>query len=97
MIDQGKVIARGTSDQLKDQVGGERIEIVVAEGNVISAKEIIERVTHAHAIVDLGARKISVPVQDGTQSLIAVIREFDSAGMHALDLALKRPSLDDVF
>jgi ABC-2 type transport system ATP-binding protein len=66
VIDQGKVIACGTSDQLKDQVGG-------------------------------GARKISVPVQDGTQSLIAVIREFDSAGIHALDLALKRPSLDDVF
>lgn len=97
VIDQGKVIARGTSDQLKDQVGGERIEIVVADGNVVGAKEIIERVTHAHATVDLGARKISVPVQDGTQSLIAVIREFDSAGIHALDLALKRPSLDDVF
>ena len=38
-----------------------------------------------------------MPVLDGTQSLIAVIREFDSVGIHALDLALKRPSLDDVF
>jgi ABC-2 type transport system ATP-binding protein len=97
VIDQGKVIARGTSDQLKDQVGGERIEIVVAENNLTQAKEIIERTTRGHATVDLGIRKISVPVQDGTQSLIAVIREFDGAGIHALDLALKRPSLDDVF
>jgi ABC-2 type transport system ATP-binding protein len=54
-------------------------------------------VTHSQATVDLGSRRISVPVQDGTQSLIAVIREFDNAGIHALDLALKRPSLDDVF
>ena len=97
VIDQGKVIARGTSDQLKDQVGGERIEIVVAENNLLTAREIIERVTHGQATVDPGIRKISVPVQDGTQSLIAVIREFDAAGIHALDLALKRPSLDDVF
>ena len=97
VIDQGRVIARGSSDELKDQVGGERIEIVVADNNLESAREIIERVTHGSATIDRGLRKISVPVPDGTQSLIAVIREFDSAGIHALDLALKRPSLDDVF
>jgi ABC-2 type transport system ATP-binding protein len=97
VIDHGRVIARGTSDQLKDQVGGERVEIVVSEENVETAKVIIERVTHGHATVDLGLRKISVPVTDGTQSLISVIRGFDDAGIHALDLALKRPSLDDVF
>ena len=97
VIDQGKVIARGSSDALKNQVGGERIEIVVSEENLETAKEIIERVTHGQASVDHGIRKISVPVGDGSQSLIAVIREFDSAGIHALDLALKRPSLDDVF
>lgn len=97
VVDRGKVIARGTSDHLKDQVGGERIEIVVADANLVTAKEIIERVTHGHATVDQGLRKISVPVLDGTQSLVAVIRAFDEAGIHALDLALKRPSLDDVF
>jgi len=97
VIDQGRVIARGTSDQLKDQVGGERIEIVVGDENIERAREVIERVTHGKATVDRGLRKISVPVPDGTQSLIDVIREFDGAGIHALDLALKRPSLDDVF
>jgi len=97
VIDRGRVIARGTSDHLKDQVGGERIEIVVAEANIEKAKEVIEKVTHGRATVDLGLRKISVPVLDGTQSLITVIREFDNVGIHALDLALKRPSLDDVF
>ena len=97
VIDRGRVIARGTSDHLKDQIGGERIEIVVSEEHVASAKEIIERVTHGHATVDQGMRKITVPVINGTQSLISIIREFDGAEIHALDLALKRPSLDDVF
>jgi ABC-2 type transport system ATP-binding protein len=97
VIDRGRVIARGTSDQLKDQVGGERIEIVVEAEHLNSARGIIEKVAGTTATIDTGLRKISVPVPDGTASLISVIREFDSAGLHALDLALKRPSLDDVF
>ena len=97
VIDRGRTIARGTSDHLKNQVGGERIEIVVSEENLKIAQEIIERIAQTTVAVDRGLRKISVPVQDGSQSLIAVIREFDIAGIHALDLGLKRPSLDDVF
>jgi len=97
VIDRGKVIARGTSDQLKSQVGGERLEIIVAQSDLTSAQGIIERVTGAKSLVDTGLRKISAPVKNGSQSLIEVVREFDSAKIHALDLAMKRPSLDDVF
>ena len=97
VIDRGKVIARGSSDQLKSQVGGERLEIIVAQSDLTSAQEIIERVTGAKSLVDAGLRKISAPVKNGSQSLIEVVREFDSAKIHALDLAMKRPSLDDVF
>jgi ABC-2 type transport system ATP-binding protein len=97
VIDHGKVIARGTSDQLKSQVGGERLEIIVAQSDLTSAKEIIERVTGEKSLVDAGLRKISAPVKNGSQSLIEVVREFDGAKIHALDLAMKRPSLDDVF
>ena len=97
VIDHGKVIARGSSDQLKDQVGGERVEIVVAEHDLDKAKSAIEAATGSQPTIDRGLRKLSVPVLDGTQSLIAVIRKFDEAGIHALDLGLKRPSLDDVF
>ncbi len=97
VIDRGKVIARGTSDELKSQVGGERLEIIVAQSDLTSAQEIIERVTGAKSLVDAGLRKISAPVKNGSQSLIEVVREFDSAKIHALDLAMKRPSLDDVF
>lgn len=97
VIDRGKVIARGSSDQLKSQVGGERLEIIVSQSDLTSAQEIIERVTGAKSLVDAGLRKISAPVKNGSQSLIEVVREFDSAKIHALDLAMKRPSLDDVF
>jgi ABC-2 type transport system ATP-binding protein len=97
VIDRGKVIARGTSDQLKSQVGGERLEIIVSQSDLTFAQEIIERVTGAKSLVDAGLRKISAPVKNGSQSLIEVVREFDSAKIHALDLAMKRPSLDDVF
>jgi ABC-2 type transport system ATP-binding protein len=97
VIDHGRVIARGTSDQLKNQVGGERLEVVVAQNELVSAQAIIERVTGAVASVDTGLRKISAPVLTGTNALIDVVREFDTASIRPLDLALKRPSLDDVF
>ena len=97
VIDRGRVIAQGSSDQLKNQVGGERLEIVVSESDLTASQEIVNRISQGTSNIDLGLRKISVPVIDGTQSLISVIREFDAAGIHALDLALKRPSLDDVF
>ena len=70
---------------------GERIEIVVGKENLEAAKEIIERVTHAHASVDHGIQKISVPVGDGSQSLIAVIREFDGAGIKGGYIQLLMP------
>jgi len=97
VIDRGRVIAQGSSDHLKNQVGGERLEIVVSESDLSASQQIVDHISQTVSNVDLGLRKISVPVNDGTQTLISVIREFDTAGIHALDIALKRPSLDDVF
>jgi ABC-2 type transport system ATP-binding protein len=97
VIDRGKVIARGTSDQLKTQVGGERLELVVAESDLSVAREIADRVGKTHSTVDAGLRKISTPVSQGGESLVELLRELDSAKIHPLDSALKRPSLDDVF
>jgi len=97
VIDHGKVIARGTSDQLKSQVGGERVEIVVAQGDLSRAREVIDRVTGTTSNLDEGLRKLSAPVSNGSQSLIEVVRELDVAKIHPLDIAMKRPSLDDVF
>ena len=97
VIDHGKVIARGTSDALKRQVGGERLEVVVDQNYIAPTMEIVARVSGTRATLDEGLRLISAPVTTGASALIEVLRSLDGAGIHPLDIALKRPSLDDVF
>jgi ABC-2 type transport system ATP-binding protein len=97
VIDTGKVIARGTSDTLKKQVGGELLEVVVEAAHVAKTLEIVEAISGIKPSFDEGLRQISAPVSTGSQALFEVLKAFDSAGIHALDVGLKRPSLDDVF
>ena len=97
VIDHGKVIARGTSDALKKQVGGERLEIVVESQNIVKAMEVVATVSGNKASLDEGLRMISAPVSTGATALIETLRSLDAAGIHPLDVGLKRPSLDDVF
>ena len=97
VIDHGKVIARGTSDALKKQVGGERLEIVVEAHNIAKAMEVVANISGNKATLDEGLRMISAPVSTGATALIETLRSLDSAGIHPLDVGLKRPSLDDVF
>ncbi|MGP3973090.1 ATP-binding cassette domain-containing protein [Streptomyces sp. 8N114] len=103
VVDHGKVIARGTSDQLKAQTGGERIEVVVHEREHIpAAGEILD----SHALrgtacegctVEQHTRKLTVPVTGGAKLLAEVIRELDARGIEIDDIGLRRPTLDDVF
>ena len=97
VIDHGKVIARGTSDALKKQVGGERLEIVVESQNIAKTMEVVAAVSGNKATLDEGLRMISAPVSTGATALIETLRSLDAAGIHPLDVGLKRPSLDDVF
>jgi ABC-2 type transport system ATP-binding protein len=97
VIDHGKVIARGTSDQLKREVGGERLEVVVEQAHVAQTMAIVAKISGTKASLDEALRKISAPVTTGAGALIEVLRALDGAGIHPLDVALKRPSLDDVF
>jgi ABC-2 type transport system ATP-binding protein len=97
VIDHGKVIARGTSDALKKDVGGERLEVIVEASQLKIAAEIITCVSGTTAHVDEGMRSVSAAVKNGTKSLLDALREFDDAELHPLDIGLKRPSLDDVF
>ncbi len=97
VVDHGKVIARGTSDQLKRQVGGERLEIVTAANDLAQVKEIVAKVAGGNVSVDEGIRQVSAPVTTGSKALIEAARELDDLGIHPLDIGLKRPSLDDVF
>jgi ABC-2 type transport system ATP-binding protein len=95
VIDRGTVIARGTSDALKKQVGGERLEITVENEDIAAAQEIVARVSGNATHIDL--RTISAPVSTGSIALMETLRALDEAKIHPLDIGLKRPSLDDVF
>jgi ABC-2 type transport system ATP-binding protein len=97
VIDTGKVIARGTSDALKKQVGGERLEVVVESQHVARTLEIVTSVAGIKPSFDEGLRMISAPVSTGSKALLDVLKSLDEAGIHPLDVGLKRPSLDDVF
>ena len=95
VIDHGKVIARGTSDALKKQVGGERLEITVENVDIAKTQEIVSRISASAIHTDI--RTISAPVTTGSIALMDALRSLDEAKIHPLDIALKRPSLDDVF
>jgi ABC-2 type transport system ATP-binding protein len=95
VIDRGTVIARGTSDALKKQVGGERLEITVENEDISVAQAIVARISRNATHTDL--RTISAPVQTGSVALMETLRALDDAKIHPLDIGLKRPSLDDVF
>jgi ABC-2 type transport system ATP-binding protein len=99
VVDHGRVIARGTADQLKAQTGGERVEVVVHEREQLApARSVLTafgkggEVTVAEHI-----RKLTVPVTGGAKLLAEVIRELDSRGVEIDDIGLRRPTLDDVF
>ena len=95
VIDHGKVIARGTSDALKKQVGGERLEITVESADIAKTQEIVSRISTSAIHTDI--RTISAPVTTGSIALMDALRSLDEANIHPLDISLKRPSLDDVF
>ncbi|MFW5899216.1 MAG: ATP-binding cassette domain-containing protein [Jiangellaceae bacterium] len=98
VIDSGRIIAEGTADQLKAQVGGDRIEVIVHEADSLAeAEAILQRGSDGQAVVDEHMRKITIPTANGSKGLVLVIRDLDEASIDIDDIALRRPSLDDVF
>jgi ABC-2 type transport system ATP-binding protein len=98
IIDSGKVIAQGTADQLKAQVGGERVELVVADRSELpKAVTALTAIATGEPIVDEDSHMVTVQVTGGTRALAEIVRELDTAGVVAQDLALRRPTLDEVF
>ena len=98
VIDHGKIIARGTADELKSQVGGERIEVVIRDRtSIAAARELLARDAGGDTTLDEHTRKLTVPAHGGAQTLVQVVRDFDDAGIAIDDIALRRPTLDDVF
>ena len=98
VIDHGRVIAEGTSDQLKAQVGGERLELTVASARDV---ELTRKALGPLAIADITAdtrgNHVVVPVSGGADLLVEAVRLLDGEAIKVLDIGLRRPTLDDVF
>ncbi len=99
VIDHGVVIARGTSEELKDRIGGDVVEFSVDDRSVThEALQAVSAVGEAPATVDADTGRVQVRAGGrGSQVLVDVVRALDGAGMATSGLALRRPSLDDVF
>src|SRR5439155_22737616 len=99
VIDLGKVIAEGTSDELKDRIGGEVLELSVERGEETAlAAEVLAGVGAGEIHVDADERLIRVPVGDeGPAILLESTRRLDDKKIVLAGFELHRPTLDDVF
>ena len=98
VLDQGSIIAQGTSDELKSQVGGDRIEIVLEQSNDVSrAIQALQRIATGQISSDDVEKKVTVPVSGGSRTVVESVRLLDDISAPIADIALRRPTLDDVF
>ncbi|WUQ21363.1 ATP-binding cassette domain-containing protein [Streptomyces sp. NBC_00236] len=94
LIDGGRVAAEGTADELKARVGGDRIDVVVRDGaHLERAAALIEGGT----VTDQDRRMVGAPAGDRMATLSRTLRALEEAGIEAEDIAVRRPTLDEVF
>ncbi len=94
VVDHGRVIADGTSDELKAKTGGDRIDVVLRDPAQL---EHAAGLLPGETSVDKDRRLLSAPVADRMAALTHVVRALQEAGIEAEDIALRRPTLDEVF
>jgi ABC-2 type transport system ATP-binding protein len=98
VIDHGRDIARGTADELKSQMGGERLEVKISDDPYLEpARRVLEAMGEGAVHIDQDDRRLSVAVTSHDGVLTRAIRELDAAGVHVDDIGFRRPTLDEVF
>ena len=98
VIDHGQAIARGTADQLKGRVGGERIEVVVeSPADLVRAEPVLNALGSGEIQTEAQARRITAPVTGGAEALEFALHRLRAAGVAIVEIGLRRPTLDDVF
>ncbi|MEY2960029.1 MAG: hypothetical protein RLZZ01_2597 [Actinomycetota bacterium] len=98
VIDHGRVIASGTSDELKDRIGGDRLSVSIArfENRELAVATLRPMCTGDVEVTGDG-RTLSAPIHSGDRMVPGVIRALDDVGIDVLDVVVRRPTLDDVF
>jgi len=99
VFDHGHVIAQGTSEELKERIGGEWLELTAAQGsNLQTVFHVLQtNIADGEVKIDEKHRHLTVPITNGTQQIAMIIRNLDTAKIVLEDFALRRPTLDDVF
>ncbi|MCJ0894511.1 ATP-binding cassette domain-containing protein [Rhodococcus sp. ARC_M5] len=98
VLNKGKIIARGTADELKAQTGGERVEFVLTDRSQVDrAMQILAPIGVEPPTFDEQVGRIVMPVNGGSKDLSTALAQLDAAGIGVVDVGLRRPNLDDVF
>ncbi|MET4637561.1 ATP-binding cassette domain-containing protein [Mycetocola sp. 2940] len=98
VIDEGKVIARGSADELKASVGGQRVELnLVTSDDTDATVEVLRRYGTAEPAVSNDSRTVTVSVASGPEALQLVLRDLEQQNVALFDAGMRRPTLDDVF
>ncbi|MFC7037986.1 ATP-binding cassette domain-containing protein [Nonomuraea rubra] len=98
VVDHGRVIALGTADQLKDQVGGDRIELsVTSERDLRAATRTLAALGGGDVRIDAAALRLTIPVAGGAAALTGALGHLAAERITVRDAGLRRPTLDDVF
>jgi ABC-2 type transport system ATP-binding protein len=98
VVDRGRVIALGTAEELKDRVGGDRIELTVnGAAEVETTRRVLAPLAVGEIQADAAAGRVTVPVASGAASLAEALARLAGDGVKVRDVGLRRPTLDDVF
>ena len=98
VLNKGKIIARGTADELKAQTGGERVEFVLTDrSQVDQAMQILAPIGVEPPTLDDQVGRIVMPVNGGSKDLSTALARLEAGGIGVVDVGLRRPNLDDVF
>ncbi|MFI7522794.1 ATP-binding cassette domain-containing protein [Micromonospora globbae] len=98
VVDAGRVVAAGSPERLKDDIGGDRLDLLLHHAaDLDRAAAVVAATTAATPSVDATALRISVPVGDRVNALAAVLHALRHEAVDVADVALRRPTLDEVF
>jgi ABC-2 type transport system ATP-binding protein len=98
VLDHGRVVASGTTDELKGRLGADHLDVVLRDtAQLAAAAAILARVAAGEPSLDPDRRRVSVPVRDRVAALSEAMRALLDAGLDPADVTLRRPTLDEVF